>query len=245
MPSPLDFNSSKDGKNISDSKQGFRDFLIAKTLKKVNGPRTFTEKDYQYQTQRELPNIDLGGVGVSSGTSLNQTSTLNTYKPQKWFIKESLQTLPRRANLGLYPYFVSGDYSLFSIVNQSKFDTESQLFKFAANFIKNDTQGPVYSRIAQNVQKNTLGRVRILDALNGNTNTAVNILTGKEPLVESNFKITVDNNLSIPSLATNFLDTTTGVGLPFSIIPGDVLTNPLNVSNNAVSYTHLTLPTSP
>ena len=232
MPSPLDFNSSKDGKKIPDSKQGFRDFLIAKTLKKVNGPRTFTEKDYQFQTQRELPNVELGGVGVSTGTSLNQASTLNTFKPEKWFIKENLQTLPRRANLGLYPYFVSGDYSLFSIVNQSKFDTESQLFKFAANFIKNDTQGPVYSRIAQNVEKNTLGRVRILDALNGNTNTAVNILTGKEPLVESNYRITVDNNISIPSIASNFLQTTTGIGFPFSIIPGDVITNPQNVSNN-------------
>ena len=232
MPSPLDFNSSKNGKNIPDSKQGFRDFLLAKTLKRANGPQTFTERNYQYQTQSELPNIALGGVGVSTGNSLNQASTLNTYKPQKWFIKENLQTLPRRANLGLYPYFVSGDYSLFSIVNQSKFDTESQLFKFAANFIKNDTQGPVYSRIAQNVNKNTLGRVRILDALNGNTNTAINILTGKEPLVESNYNITVDNNLSLPSLATNFLQTTTGVEFPFSIIPGDVLTNPQNYSNN-------------
>ena len=232
MSSPLDFNSSKDGRNIPDSKKGFRDFLLAKTLKRVNGPQTYTDKDYQYQTQSELPNVDLGGVGVSTGNSLNQTSTQNLYKPEKWFIKENLQTLPRRANLGLYPYFVSGDYSLFSIVNQSKFDTESELFKFAANFIKNDTSGPVYSRIAQNTEKNTLGKVRILDALNGNTNTAVNILTGKEPLVESNYSITVDNNLSIPSVATNFLRTTTGVEFPFSIIPGDILTNPLNVSNN-------------
>ena len=108
----------------------------------------------------------------------------------------------------------------------------SNLFKFAANFIKNDTNGPVYSRIAQNVEKNTLGKDRLLDALNGNTNTAINIITGKEPLVESNYSITVDNTISLPGLATNFLSLTTGVEYPFSIIPGDVLTNPLNVSNN-------------
>jgi hypothetical protein len=39
--------------------------------------------------------------------------------------------------------------------------------------------------------KQLFGRVRILDALNGNLATATNIITGKEPLVESNYQITV------------------------------------------------------
>ena len=232
MPSPLDFNSSRDGKNIPDSKKGFRDFLLSKTLKRHNGPQTFKAGDYQYQTQNELPDIDSGGIGVVTGSSLNQTSTQNIYKPERWFIKENIDTLPRRANLSLYPYFVSGDYTLLSIVNSRNFDTESELFKFAGNYIKTDTNGPVYSRISQNVQKNTLGKNRLLDALNGNTNTAVNILTGKEPLIESNYNITVDNTISVPGLVTNFLSLTTGVEYPYSIIPGDVLTNPQNVSNN-------------
>ena len=232
MPSPLDFNSSKDGKNIPDSKKGFRDFLLSKTLKKPNGPQTYKAGDYQYQTQNEFSDIDSGGIGVVTGSSLTQTSTQNIYKPEQWFIKENLDTLPRRANLSLYPYFVSGDYTLYSIVNAQNFDKESELFKFAGNYIKKDTNGPVYSRIAQNVQKNTLGKNRLLDALNGNTNTAVNILTGKEPLIESNYNITVDNTLSVPGLITDFLSTTTGIEYPFSIIPGDVLTNPQNISNN-------------
>jgi hypothetical protein len=232
MPSPLDFNSSKDGKNIPDSKKGFRDFLLSKTLKKPNGPQTYKAGDYQYQTQNEFSDIDSGGIGIVTGSSLTQTSTQNIYKPEQWFIKENLDTLPRRANLSLYPYFVSGDYTLYSIVNAQNFDKESELFKFAGNYIKKDTNGPVYSRIAQNVQKNTLGKNRLLDALNGNTNTAVNILTGKEPLIESNYNITVDNTLSVPGLITDFLSTTTGIEYPFSIIPGDVLTNPQNISNN-------------
>ena len=232
MPSPLDFNSSKDGKSIPDSKQGFRDFLLSKNLKRHNGPQTFKAGDYQYQTQNEFPDIDSGGIGIATDSSLNQTSTQNIYKPDHWFIKENIDTLPRRANLSLYPYFVSGDYTLYSIVNTQNFDNESELFKFASNYIKNDTNGPVYSRIAQNVEKNTLGKNRLLDALNGNTNTAVNILTGKEPLIESNYSITYDNSVSVPGLVTSFLSTTTGIDYPVSIIPGDILTNPQNISNN-------------
>ena len=71
-----------------------------------------------------------------------------------------------------------------------------------------------------------------MDALNGNTATAVNIITGREPLIESNYTITVDNTLSIPGQAVDFLRTVSGVQLPFSQIPGDYLSNPRNPINN-------------
>ena len=54
---------------------------------------------------------------------------------------------------------------------------------FAARYIKNDKQGPVLARITQNLVAATYGRVRLIDALEGNTATAINIITGKEDLI--------------------------------------------------------------
>ena len=56
-----------------------------------------------------------------------------------YFIEENIDTLPRRANLNLYPYFTPGNYSLYGIMNTNNYDTESELFKFAAYNIKNNT----------------------------------------------------------------------------------------------------------
>ena len=62
MPSRLDFDSSRDGSTIPNSKQGFRDFLISKTLRVPNGPQTFTSNNYVYRTQSQYANMDLGDV---------------------------------------------------------------------------------------------------------------------------------------------------------------------------------------
>lgn len=223
MPSYLDFDSTKN----------FRDKILGKTLNRPNGPQTFTKADYEVQNVSDIANKDLDNVETNRGKDLLIPQNSNTFKPEIYTIKEDLNTLPRRSNLNLYPYFPTNgqSYNLIGIMNTDRYDTESELFKFAANNIKNNTDGPVYSRIAQNVAKNTLGRVRILDALNGNTTTAVNIITGREPLIESNYKITFDNTLSIPGQAANFLEVISGIQLPFSTIPGDYLSNPSNPIN--------------
>lgn len=223
MPSYLDFDSTKN----------FRDKILGKTLNRPNGPQTFTKADYGVQNVSDIANKDLDNVDTNRGKDLLIPQNSNTFKPEIYTIKEDLNTLPRRSNLNLYPYFPTNgqSYNLIGIMNTDQYDMESELFKFAANNIKNNTDGPVYSRIAQNVAKNTLGRVRILDALNGNTTTAVNIITGREPLIESNYKITVDNTLSIPGQAANFLEIVSGIQLPFSTIPGDYLSNPSNPIN--------------
>jgi len=223
MPSYLDFDSTKN----------FRDKILGKTLNRPNGPQTFTKTDYGVQNTSDIANKDLDNVDTNRGKDLLIPQNSNTFKPEIYTIKEDLNTLPRRSNLNLYPYFPTNgqSYNLIGIMNTDQYDMESELFKFAANNIKNNTDGPVYSRIAQNVAKNTLGRVRILDALNGNTTTAVNIITGREPLIESNYKITVDNTLSIPGQAANFLEIVSGIQLPFSTIPGDYLSNPSNPIN--------------
>jgi hypothetical protein len=221
MPSYLDFNTTKQ----------FRDHILGKTLKQPNGPQTFTNSSYVEQNLSDIPNLLQGQVDTNRISDLTIPKNSNIYKPDEYFIGEIINTLPRSVNLKLYPSFVQTDLSLFGIISNSNYETESELVKFATSLIKNDPQGPVYSRIAQNVEKNTYGRVRIMDALNGNTATAVNIITGREPLVESNYTITVDNTLSIPGQAVDFLRTVSGVQLPFTQIPGNYLSDPRNPIN--------------
>ena len=220
MPSFLDFNSTK----------SFRDKILGRTLQQPNGPQTFTSTGYPEQNLSDIPNISLGNVDTNRILDLKVIQTNNLYKPDTFFIEENIDTLPRRANLSLYPYFTPGDYNLFGIMNTNSYDNESELFKFAAYNIKNNTSGPVYARIAQNVERTTLGRVRILDALNGNSAAALNIITGREPLVESNYSITI--NPSNPSgVPTDFLTAVEGQSTPYSNIPGDYLSNPQNPLN--------------
>ena len=221
MPSYLDFDSTKN----------FRNMILSKTLKNQNGPIHFNSTNYSEQKLSNLSNVKSEGIdGVVDG-ELVQSQNSNIYKPNQYFIKDNLDTLPRRANLSLYPYFVAGDYTLVSILNTNRYDTESELQKFALNYIKTSGDGPIYSRIAQNTIKNTLGKVRILDALNGNTSTAVNIITGREPLIESNYSITVDNTITPIGVATKFIETVSGLEIPFSIIPGQYLSDPSDPVN--------------
>lgn len=209
MPSYLDFDSTKK----------FRDFIIDKTLKQPNGPQTFTKDTYDFQKLSTFANSDPGDVikndVMSSVETLNRLQSGNVYKELK-----------------LYPLFPTNvpNYNLVGIMgNTAGYEYESELFKFAASNIQKNPQGPVLSRISSNLNKATLGRVRILDALNGNTSTAINLLTGREPLIEFNNSITVAKTL--PGKAIDFLETAAGVTAPFSEIPGDYLSNPLRPTN--------------
>jgi hypothetical protein len=224
MPSYLNFDSTKQ----------FRDFIIAKTLNKPNGPQTFTKDNYDYQKLSNLSNVDPGSVDKNRKDDLIKISNSNVYKPTNFFIKENIDTLPRTRNLSLYfnggsPYFTAEKHNLISIMATKTYDTESELFKFAAKYIREDKGGPVLTRIAYNTDRAINGKVRLLDALNGNTATALNILTGREPLVEMNNKITVASTLIGKGI--DFLQTVSGTQLPFSEIPGDYLSDPRNPIN--------------
>ena len=219
MPSYLDFNSTKT----------FRDFILGKTLQPPNGPRSFTSSNYVLKNLSDLSNVNPGAVDTNRTRDLTAAKTSNIFKPNEYFIKENLVNLPRRANLNLYPYFTAENHNLISIISNDTYNTESELFKFASNYISKDRNGPVQSRIASNLDRSINGRVRILDALNGNTATALNIVTGREPLIESNNKITVASTLLGKGI--DFLQTVSGTQLPFSEIPGDYLSNPANPVN--------------
>jgi len=224
MPSYLDFNSTKK----------LREDVLKKNLKVQNGPLSQTNSNYQVRGLNNYSVIDQANVEVERGKQLTETNKVNIYKPTEYFIQEKLNVFSRRANLRLYyssgsPYFLPRKHNLFSIVNGEDYSRESELFKFASNYIKTAENGPFKARIRQNLEANTLGKVRLLDALNGNTATAVNLLTGKEPLIEKNYKITVAK--TVPGKVVDFLQTVAGVEFPFTEIPGNYLSNPINPVN--------------
>lgn len=220
MPSYLDF----------DSTSQFRNSILSRTLQQPNGPQTFTSSAYSVENLRDNPNLDPGEVDTNLQTYLAIPGNLNTLTPDSFEIVESLRNLTRLGDLGLYPYFNPGSYrNMISIMTTDNYDQESSLMRFAARHIRENEQGPVFARITQNLVAATYGRVRLIDALEGNLATAVNLLTGKESLIEKNFKITVAS--TIPGKAIDFLQTVAGVEFPWSEIPGDYLTNPANPIN--------------
>jgi len=216
MPSYLDFNTTK----------VFRDAVINRTLKQPNGPQTFTSANYVVQGTNDFPDIYQGTVEDIRPSKLLLTQNSNIYKPTNYFINDTIGVLPRKSNLTLYPYFVSSKHNLIGIMTSGDDTTESELYRFAAHYIKTNSNGPVLSRVTQNLESATIGRFRLADALNGNTATALNILTGREPLIEPNYKVTVSN--SLVGKAIDFVQTVAGTSLPFSTIPGDYLTDPRN-----------------
>jgi hypothetical protein len=221
MPSYLDF----------DTTNTFRNFILGKTLTVPNGPQTFTAANYTDQTTRDMSNVDSGAVDANRTNDLLQSQTSNVYKPLAYDVTDYIDTIPRKANLSLYPYFVGGqDHTLISIINNQSYTDESELFKFAAWNIGTNPDGPFFARIAQNLYTSTVGQVNLIDALQGNTSTAINIITGREPLIQKNEKITVDPSLLGKGI--DFLETVAGVEFPYSQIPGDYLSNPNNPSIN-------------
>jgi hypothetical protein len=109
-------------------------------------------------------------------------------------------------------------------MGSSSYENESELFKFAAHNIKDNPQGPVRARIQQNLYNETTAKIRILEAVKGDTTTLVNIIRGKEPLIEGNNRITV--NSSLIGKGVDFLQSVAGVQFPWTKIPGDYLSNP-------------------
>ena len=217
MPSYLDFNSTK----------MFRDSILARTLQQPNGPQTFNSGAYTVENLRDQANVDPGDVETNLQTYLAVPENLNTFGADNFSTVTDLRNLVGLDDLGLYPYYTAGSYNnLISIMTTDDYESESKLMQFAAWNIKNNKQGPVLARITQNLVAATYGRVRLIDALNGNTATAINLITGREDLIEKNYKITVAK--TIAGKAIDFLQTVAGVEFPWSEIPGDYLTNPRN-----------------
>jgi hypothetical protein len=222
MSSPLNFDNTKT----------FRDFLISKTLNRPGGPQTFTSSNYSVQNLSNFSNVDPGDVKTNWEFYWNNSWSNNLYTQPNSRIEEYIETsLPLLVwiNNGTviqgYPQsFTPIRTNLVGIMTGQNFDDDSRLMRFATNNIRTNRQGPVFARVEQNLRTSLLGRVRVLDALNGNLSTALNLVTGRESLISRNYKIT--NNNSLLGKGVDFLQTVAGVELPFSTIPGDYLTNP-------------------
>ena len=238
MPSYLDFDATKK----------LRDEILAKTLQAPNGPQTFSTTNYSIQNTNSFSNKDQGDVVQNAQTSrtqqLTSTNTSNAFGPQDglYNVQEQFDTYIALDNFGEYPYFNSGadilGRSLISAINTQNYEFETKLAKFANYELSQDPNGPVLARIQQNLEKATLGKVRLLDALNGNTSTAINIVRGRENIIEKNYKITVAK--TIPGKAIDFLQTVAGVQFPWSEIPGQYLTDPANpIINRPTATTEL------
>lgn len=227
MPSYLDFDSTKN----------FRDALLAKTLQAPNGPQTFSSGGYSVQKTNSFSNSDQGDVTLNDQTSrtaqLQQTDGTNRFGPEnsQYNVVENMRILvDQTGNSGIYPYFPIADTilgrTLIGALNTQNYEFESKLAQFANYNLTESPEGPVQARIKQNLRTATEGRVRILDAINGNLASAVNIIRGREDLVEKNYKITVAK--TAPGKVVDFLQTVAGVEFPWTEIPGDYLTDPAN-----------------
>lgn len=214
----------------------YRDFLIEKTLKRPNGPQTFTEANYSVRSINILPNVDPGDVKTNWNKYFKDSFGLNLFQYDKFneYVNLSNLNLKLGNNGKVYSGYIGSftrvDTGLVGIMTGKKFDNDTKLMKFAVKYIREDKEGPVFARIRQNLITSTLGRVNLIDALNGNLSTAIGIVTGKEPLIEKNYKITVSKSLI--GKGVDFLQTVAGVEVPFSTIPGDYLTNPNNPIEN-------------
>jgi len=218
MPSNLDFDTTKK----------FRDRILGKTLQRPNGPQTFKNDSYIVQKLSDSANIDQDSVDTNRSKDLSIPNKSNTYKPEKYFVQEEILTLPRKANLKLYPSFTQSDYginknkkwnniSLVGVLTNSNYETESDLYKFASNRILKDTDGPIFTRSAQYRPNNSLDNLNSVDL--------TNIINGRQPLIQTSFKITNnDQNLE-------FLNVVANPVLQLPTIPGDYLTDPSNPLN--------------
>ena len=116
MPSYLDFDTTKI----------FRDNLLSRTLDPVYGkspsPKTFTSGDYSIQNLSNSPNLLLPQVDGNRSKDLSIPQTSNVFKPTEYFVKDTIDDIPRRANLSLYPYFIKTDENLISIMATNSYD---------------------------------------------------------------------------------------------------------------------------
>lgn len=213
------------------STQSIRSTMINRNLRNpTEGPHLFTSNNYQVSNLTDSPVIDLPNVEAARTSGLDKPRTLNTFKPQNFSIFENLSSLQRRANLQLYPYFNTDiRHTFVGYYTNTNYDNESELIKFAARNMKDSDTSPILNRIKQNLNTATNGRFKLGEALNGNLQTAIDIVTGKAPLVVPNYKITVAKTLAGKGI--DFVQTVLGVTTPFTEIPGDYLTNPRNPVN--------------
>lgn len=157
--------------------------------------------------------------------SLKRLYLLNWYGPSEGFGEfgpvnlEIIERLIEDRNL--YFNFIASTYNPFNILtfddpegNNGFLSQDSELARIAATQLKTEFQ----YRVSEEAYQQTLGRINVLDALSDPFD-ALAIATGREQVVESNWRISVPDNIIGKGL--DFISRLSGVYSPFSWIPGD------------------------
>lgn len=138
--------------------------------------------------------------------------------------------IPKIYNNQPYPTtFNSSSYSSLSILlsldpqgSNGLLSQDSFIARLGAKTLKREFE----ERIGRAIIRETIGRANILN-VNSSTNV-VNILTGRVPLIEPNYQITVPSNPI--TAAADFSLRLAGSLLPFSLIPGSYFDPNINPS---------------
>jgi hypothetical protein len=147
----------------------------------------------------------------------NNTSTLKEFLDDTKYVSAS--------SLRLADDFTPNPISPESVLNYSfsnsplgvlqgapVFENDTRLANIAAKSL----QFQFKSRIKQELEEETIGRIGLFDAAT-NPNKVIEILQGEEPLIKSNYEITVPKNPF--AKVGSFLLNLTGFEIPTSIIP--------------------------
>ncbi len=146
----------------------------------------------------------------------------NQYGPEGGFndllnIRDIERKIEKRET---YYTFVASTYNSLTLLtsfdpmgSNGRLTQDSELAQIAGNQLKTQFQ----FRIAEETYQQTLGRVNILDAL-GDPFDALAIATGNEELIESDWKISVPDNVVGKGL--DFISRVSGIYSPYSWIPG-------------------------
>jgi len=136
----------------------------------------------------------------------------------------------RTTNAQPYPNFNPSSYSAISLLLQNDplgsnglLSSDSYLAKLGSGFYKLQVQ----RNIQRQIEQETIGRANFLNVNGGEDIYA--LLTGRVPLLEPNYTITVSPNLV--GGAAQIINRLSGTYAPFSTIPGDYFQTPARIGS--------------
>jgi hypothetical protein len=179
--------------------------------------------------QQDAHIVDTGFAATQKWRPLNAYSTNNNFDAGEAVTSLEIVTpdQDRPPNGQPYPRFNPSSYPPVSILlnpdpqgSNGLLSDDSFIARLGAKTLKKEFQ----DRIGRELIRQTVGRANILN-VNSGTNL-VNILTGRVPLIEPNYNITVPSNPL--GAAANFALSLAGSSAPFSLIPGSYFDTSIN-----------------
>lgn len=216
MPSELTFSAT----------ENFRKNLIKRNLpayeKGYKGNERAGVKEFLFKERIFESNSDIEDSNITE-FSQKRAYIQNAYGPDGGYdrsvdIDDVHRKIRRQEE---YYTFIASTYTAFNLLTRrnpngdnGRLRDDSDLTRIAAKQLKTQFQ----YRIGEEVRQQTLGRINLLDALSDPFD-ALAIATGNEQLIESDWKISVPDNVVGKGL--DFISRISGVYSPYSWIPGN------------------------